>query len=103
MVDINTVAEAHLKALTLDAAQGQRFLLMGPEFSASMVAHELREGFPEHAHRFPESTNERPPPHYGWDSSRAERVLRVKFQGLGETVRQAGEQILELEAKRDNK
>jgi len=38
MVDIDAVALAHVRAIEREAAQGCRFLLMGPEFSASAVA-----------------------------------------------------------------
>lgn len=67
MNDVWDTALAHVRALERDIAQGKRYFLVAHEWSSSMVAHILREQFPEHAHRIPESKNEKPDAHFGWD------------------------------------
>ncbi|GAA5885637.1 hypothetical protein JCM6882_007507 [Rhodosporidiobolus microsporus] len=100
-IDVSDVALAHLRAVErASVAAGQRYLVVGAEFSASAVAIAAREAFPEKKSRFPEPGGEKGhevPPHFEWDTSKVERDLGIKWKPLEQTVKEALEQVFELE------
>ena len=53
LVDVRDIADLHLRAMTQDAAAGQRFIGAGPFFWMSDVAAVLRERVPQLARRVP--------------------------------------------------
>ncbi|GAA5925218.1 hypothetical protein JCM1841_004688 [Sporobolomyces salmonicolor] len=107
MVDIADVAAAHVAALERPAAAGNRYLVAAPgDVTGASVARLLRELFPDQAGRFPDpegvaaGEEEEEVEHWRWDTARAERDLGMRWKSLKETVREAAEQVLELERKR---
>jgi nucleoside-diphosphate-sugar epimerase len=53
IVDARDVALAHVKALTIDAAQGQRFICTGEPLTMMELSNTLREAVPERAKKLP--------------------------------------------------
>lgn len=53
VVDVRDVADAHVRALTVAAAAGERFLIAGETLSLADFAAILRRRFPERAGRLP--------------------------------------------------
>ncbi|GAA5963332.1 hypothetical protein JCM21900_002041, partial [Sporobolomyces salmonicolor] len=104
MVDISDVAAAHVAALERPAAAGNRYLVAAPgDVTGARVARLLRELFPDQAGRFPDpegvaaGEEEEDVEHWRWDTARAERDLGMRWKSLKETVREAAEQVFELE------
>ena len=53
VIDVRDVAEAHLRALTSEEAEGERFLLCESVISMTEVAEILRRNFPDYADKVP--------------------------------------------------
>jgi len=53
VVDVRDVADAHVQALSVAAAAGERFLIAGEALSLADITAILRRRFPEHAGRLP--------------------------------------------------
>ncbi|GAA5830714.1 hypothetical protein JCM11251_001052 [Rhodosporidiobolus azoricus] len=101
MIDVSDVALAHLRAVEHHpTTAGQRYFVVGAEFSASAVAIAARKAFPDKEERFPKPGGEKGhewPPHFEWDTSKAERDLGIRWKPLEQTVKEALEQVFELE------
>lgn len=53
VVDVRDVADAHLRAMTVADAAGERFLIAGETLSIADIASVLRRAFPAHAAKLP--------------------------------------------------
>jgi dihydroflavonol-4-reductase len=53
LVDVRDVADAHLRAMTVPAAAGERFIAAGRFLSVREIADVLREAFPQYARKLP--------------------------------------------------
>lgn len=101
-VDVRDVALAHLRAYEVPEAGGERFFLCRGNFSYQMMADILREKIPELRDRVPIG---KPGSGFGGvelykpDSSKAQKILGIKFRDLEETVVDAARSLLELEKK----
>ncbi|ORY92558.1 NAD-P-binding protein [Leucosporidium creatinivorum] len=99
MNDVSDIALCHLRALERPVAAGKRYLTIAHEFSSSQVAHLLHQLFPEQSHRFPPTKNEPPAPHFWWDTKSTEVDLGIEWKSLEQTIKEAGQQIFELEKR----
>ncbi|KAL2005183.1 hypothetical protein VTN00DRAFT_3033 [Thermoascus crustaceus] len=101
-VDVRDVALAHLRAYEVPEAGGERFFLCRGNFSYQMMADILREKIPELRDRVPIG---KPGSGFGGvelykpDSSKAQKILGIKFRDLEEPVVDAARSLLELEKK----
>lgn len=104
-VDVRDVALAHLRAYEIPEAGNQRFFLCKGNFSYQMMCDILREKIPELRDRVPIG---KPGSGFGGvelyktDSSKAQKVLGIKFRDLDETVADAARSFLDLEKKSGN-
>ncbi|GAA5978146.1 hypothetical protein JCM11641_006638 [Rhodosporidiobolus odoratus] len=99
-VNVLDCARAHVEAI--ERAHTNRYLLIGGDNDYLEIARYLREEFPAQAHRIP--TRGTPlGPHWGYDCSPAKEELGMVFTNLRTTVKQAGEQIFEIEKTEGNK
>ncbi|KAF6800137.1 NAD-dependent epimerase dehydratase [Colletotrichum musicola] len=96
--DVRDVAEALVRTIETPGAGGERFIVGGP-FDWQTAADVIREEFPEVKSRVPEGR-----PGYGKieevyaiDSSKAEKVLGLKYSPLNVTIKDAVRQLLEIE------
>ncbi|KAK8042181.1 hypothetical protein PG993_006704 [Apiospora rasikravindrae] len=89
-VDVRDVALAHLRALTVPEAGGNRFYLVGAHFSNQHVAAAVARNFPELRDRLPvdigEELDDLPADVYGFDNGKSRRVLGIEYKGLEESV-----------------
>ncbi|GAA6007722.1 hypothetical protein JCM10207_004853 [Rhodosporidiobolus poonsookiae] len=101
MVSVSDVALAHLRAVERsDVAAGQRYFLVGDEFTGAAAVRAARRVFPKLAEegRFPEPADESEEKmHWRWDVSKTERELGIEWMSLEQTVKEALEQVLELQ------
>ncbi|EHK25846.1 uncharacterized protein TRIVIDRAFT_32650 [Trichoderma virens Gv29-8] len=94
--DVREVSAAHLLALEVPAAGGQRFWV-GQSLRWQTVVDVAREQFPELRSRLPEGKPGWVEDAYGVDGSKAERVLGLKYLTLRETIRDTFAQLLSAE------
>lgn len=89
-VDVRDVAIAHVRALEVPEAGGQRFIICGDEhFSRQIIVDILRKNFPEFHDRIPvgqPGVELHGGIHYRAVNSRAKEVLGIKFRTLEESV-----------------
>ncbi|KAF6834338.1 NAD-dependent epimerase dehydratase [Colletotrichum plurivorum] len=96
--DVRDVAEALIRAIETPVAGGERFIV-GGHFDWQTAADVIREEFPEVKGRIPEGR-----PGYGKieevydiESSKAEKVLGLKYTPLNVTLKNAVRQLLDVE------
>jgi nucleoside-diphosphate-sugar epimerase len=96
--DVRDVAEAHVRALEVPEAGGQRFFIVGGYFSNKRLADTIRASHPSLATKLPSEDvpDDMPPDGYGWDNSRSRRVLGLRYRGLGECVADTVGSILKI-------
>jgi len=97
-VDVRDVALAHVRALTVPEAGGNRFYMVGEFFSNARIAEIIRKAFPQLEEKFPpaeEVKDDFPADHWKFDSSKARRVLGVEYTGLEKSVRDTVQSMLE--------
>ncbi|OTA98244.1 hypothetical protein M426DRAFT_326153 [Hypoxylon sp. CI-4A] len=92
-IDVRDVATAHLRALAVPEAGGNRFYIIGGHFSNWRVANVIRNSFPELADRLPplDGEDDLPADVYKFDNSKSKKVLGLEYTSLeksvGDTVR----------------
>ncbi|KAL9479525.1 hypothetical protein ACSS6W_004311 [Trichoderma asperelloides] len=94
--DVREVSAAHLLALEVPSAGGQRFWV-GQSLRWQTVVDVAREEFPELITRLPEGRPEWIEDAYGVDGSKAEKILGVKYLTLRVTLRDTFAQLLVAE------
>jgi len=89
-VDVRDLALAHVKAMELSAADGQRFFVTAGYFSNKEISEIIRKHFPEYHDKLP--TPETPGGDYPkagvykYDNSKAVKVLGLKWRTLEESI-----------------
>jgi NADPH-dependent methylglyoxal reductase len=94
--DSREVAEAHVRALEVPEAAGQRFWV-GQGFQWQEALDVLREVEPQIKDRLPVGKPGFREDVYKVDGSKAERVLGIKYRTLGETIKDTFDQLLYAE------
>jgi NADPH-dependent methylglyoxal reductase len=94
--DVREVSAAHLLALEVPSAGGQRFWV-GQSLRWQTVVDIGREEFPELKTRLPEGKPGWIEDAYGVDGSKAEKVLGLKYLTIRETIRDTFTQLLAAE------
>ncbi|KAK7754605.1 methylglyoxal reductase (NADPH-dependent) gre2 [Diatrype stigma] len=97
-VDVRDVTLAHVRALMLPGAGGNRFYVVGGHYSTKRVADIIRSRYPELAAKLPpaEVEDDFPDDVYGFDNSKSRQVLGLEYRGLEESVVDTVESILKL-------
>ncbi|WFC97296.1 hypothetical protein MYAM1_000005 [Malassezia yamatoensis] len=105
-VDVRDLAKAQVKAMGMEKANGQRFVLCGYYIDLQLVVDYLREEFPQHRDTIPignTGVRNQPGPVAKLDVSKAEEVLGMTWipwkKTYGDLVRQLW-QMKEEEEKR---
>jgi nucleoside-diphosphate-sugar epimerase len=96
-VDVRDVALAHLRAMTVPAAGGHRFYVVGGHFSNAMIAGVVRTSFPQLADRLPpgELVDDLPGDVYRFDNSKSKKVLGLEYTELEKSVVDTVQSILD--------
>lgn len=99
-VDVRDVALAHVKAIEVPEAGGQRFFVTAGYFSNKQVADVIRETHPELESKLPSKDlpSDFPQNVYGYDNKKSLEVLGLKYRSLKETVSDTVSSLLEVGA-----
>ena len=97
-VDVREVALAHVRALTVSRAGGNRFYVVGGHFSTKRVADIIRSSYPDLAGKLPpaEAKDDFPDDVHGFDNRRSREVLGLDYRSLKDSVRDTVDSILAL-------
>lgn len=87
-VDVRDVALAHVRAIEVPEAGGQRFFVTAGFFSNKKIVDIVRETQPELESKLPakDSPDDFPDKIYGIDNKKSLEVLGLKYRPLKETV-----------------
>jgi nucleoside-diphosphate-sugar epimerase len=82
--DVRDVAAAHVKALDVPEASGQRFFVVGSYFSNKMIADIIRESHPEMESKLPpvDSADDMPAEIYGFNNEKSRDILGISYRDL---------------------
>jgi nucleoside-diphosphate-sugar epimerase len=96
-VDVRDVALAHLQALRVFEAGGNRFYVIGGHFCNKQIADIIQQRFPELADRLPAGAeSDLPSDVYNFDNSKSREVLGLRYKSLEESVVDTVQSILDL-------
>lgn len=98
-VDVRDVALAHVRALSVPEAGGNRFYLVGEFFSNPRLAQIIRAEFPQLADRLPpaDTKDDLPDDHWQFDTTKSKKVLGLDYVGLEKSVRDTVQSMLARE------
>ncbi|KIW47875.1 uncharacterized protein PV06_00531 [Exophiala oligosperma] len=86
-VDARDVALAHVKAMEVPEAGGNRFLCTAGYVSNGEIASIMKKNFPALADKLPtDLKSDRPEDVYGFDNSRSKKVLGIEYRKLEDSV-----------------
>jgi len=99
-VDVRDVALAHVKAIEVPDAGGQRFFVTAGYFSNKEIVDIVRESHPELESKLPpkDSPNDFPEDIYGIDNSKSLQILGLKYHTLKQTVSDTVDSLLTVGA-----
>jgi nucleoside-diphosphate-sugar epimerase len=98
-VDVRDVAMAHLRALTVLEAGGNRFYVVGGHFSNKMIADVIRDEFPALRGKLPaDAVDDLPEDVYQFDNMKSRKMLGLEYAKLRECVVDTVQSILDREA-----
>ena len=97
--DVRDLALAHVRALEVPAAGGQRFFVTEGYYSYKNVVESVRKSHPEMAARLPKALqDDLPADIYGFDNSRTQKVLGIQFRSLDECIADTVTSLVKLGA-----
>ncbi|PYH94495.1 NAD(P)-binding protein [Aspergillus ellipticus CBS 707.79] len=86
-VDVRDIALAHVRAMEIPEAAGNRFFITAGHFDMKEVAEIAKKNFPEYADKLPaELISDKPNPLYDFDNSRSREVLGLEYMPLETSV-----------------
>ncbi|RAL11647.1 SDR family oxidoreductase [Aspergillus homomorphus CBS 101889] len=97
-VDVHDVALAHVRAIEVPEAGGQRFFTTAGLFSNKNLLDVVRESFPELEDKLPskDTPSDLPQDVYGYDNKKSIDVLGIHYRPLKETVVDTVKSILSV-------
>ncbi|KXG54099.1 NAD-dependent epimerase/dehydratase [Penicillium griseofulvum] len=95
-VDVRDVALAHVRAIEVPEAGGERFFVTAGYFSNKELADIMRETHPQLESKLPpaDSPSDFPENIYGIDNTKSKKVLGLNYRPLKQTVSDAVDSIL---------
>lgn len=99
-VDVRDVALAHVRAIEVPEAGGQRFLVTAGHYSNKDIADIIREAYPQLESKLPpkDAPSDMPADVYGIDNSKSTGVLGLKYLPLKESVSDTVKSLLAVGA-----
>ncbi|CEL01244.1 Putative Flavonol reductase/cinnamoyl-CoA reductase [Aspergillus calidoustus] len=96
-VDVRDVALAHVRAIEVPEAGGQRFFVTAGLYANKDIVDIVRDAYPELEDRLPPKTDARDVPDdvYSYDNSKSTQVLGIKYHSLKESVVDTVKTLLE--------
>ncbi|OTB15194.1 hypothetical protein K445DRAFT_301204 [Daldinia sp. EC12] len=97
-VDVRDVARAHLKAITVPEAGGNRFYIVGGHFSNKRIVDSIRKSYPKFGERLPpeDAPDDFPADVYGFNNGKSVKLLGLDYNSLEESVKDTVQSILDL-------
>lgn len=96
-VDVRDVALAHLRAMTVPKAGGNRFYIVGGHFSNKQIADIIREKFPSLADRLPaDAVDDLPDDVFRFNNSKSRELLGIDYTSLEKCIHDTAGSILAL-------
>jgi nucleoside-diphosphate-sugar epimerase len=97
-IDVRDLAEAHVQAIEVQEAGGQRFLTTAGYFSNKRIADAIRETHPELENKLPpkDLKDDLPADIYRADNSKSVKVLGLKYRPLNESIKDTVTSIKEV-------
>jgi nucleoside-diphosphate-sugar epimerase len=99
-VDVRDVALAHVRAIEVPEAGGQRFFVTAGHFANYDLVNLVRELHPELEAKLPpkEASSDLPSDIYGYDNKKSVKVLGIKYRSLKESVADTVKSLLAIGA-----
>ncbi|KAH7361355.1 dihydroflavonol-4-reductase [Pyrenochaeta sp. MPI-SDFR-AT-0127] len=98
-VDVRDVALAHVRAMEVPEAAGQRFLAAAGPYSNGEIARLIKENFPELIDKLPEQINTPNVSHtFVVDNTPMKQILGIPFKPLEDCVVDTVKSLLEVKA-----
>ncbi|KAJ5081744.1 hypothetical protein NUU61_010008 [Penicillium alfredii] len=99
-VDVRDVALAHVRAIEVPEAGGQRFFVTGGYFSNKEIVDIIREAHPNFEPKLPpkDSPSDFPADIYGINNKKSLEVLGIKYRSLEQTVSDTVDSLLAVGA-----
>ncbi|KAI1137598.1 NAD(P)-binding protein [Hypoxylon sp. FL0543] len=96
-VDVRDVALAHVRAMKVREAGGNRFYVVGGHFSNKRIADVIRNTYPQLAGLLPpeDAHDDLPADVYNFDNSKSKKILGLEYVGLEESVKDTVQSILD--------
>ncbi|KAI1422727.1 hypothetical protein F5Y12DRAFT_786539 [Xylaria sp. FL1777] len=86
-VDVRDVALAHLRAMTVPKAGGNRFYIVGGHFSNKQIADIIRDKFPLLARRLPaDAVDDLPDDVYSFNNGKSRELLGIEYTSLEKSI-----------------
>ncbi|KAI0172965.1 ketoreductase [Hypoxylon sp. FL1284] len=96
-VDVRDVARAHLRAMTVPEAGGNRFYIVGGHFSNKRIADVIRDSFPDLAPLLPKDVeDDLPADVFGFDTTKSRTILGLEYTSFEKSVKDTVQSILDL-------
>ncbi|PYH99623.1 NAD(P)-binding protein [Aspergillus ellipticus CBS 707.79] len=97
-VDVRDVALAHVRAIEVPEAGGQRFFIASGTYSNKHLADVVREAFPELKDKLPpkDIPTDMPADIYGFDNKKSIKVLGIQYRSLEQSVTDTAKSLLSI-------
>ncbi|KAI1472192.1 ketoreductase [Daldinia caldariorum] len=97
-VDVRDVARAHLRAITVPEAGGNRFYIVGGHFSNKRIVDSIRKWYPKFEGLLPpeNAPDDFSDGVYTFNNSKSVKVLGLEYTSLEKSVKDTVESILDL-------
>jgi nucleoside-diphosphate-sugar epimerase len=98
-VDVRDVALAHVRAMEVPDAGGQRFFVTAGHYSNKDIADIIREAYPELVSKLPaDATSDMPADIFQVDNSKTTELLGLKYRPLKQSVADTVKSLLAVGA-----
>ncbi|KAE8390787.1 NAD(P)-binding protein [Aspergillus alliaceus] len=97
-VDVHDVALAHVRAIEVSEAGGQRFFLVAGLYTNKDLADIIRETYPQLEDKLPpkDSPSDLPGDVYGYNNKKSIEVLGIQYRSLKDSVADTVKSLLEV-------
>ncbi|GMG09248.1 unnamed protein product [Aspergillus oryzae var. brunneus] len=99
-VDVHDVALAHVRAIEVSEAGGQRFFLVSGSYANKDLADIIRDAYPQLEEKLPpkDSASDMPANVYGYNNKKSIEVLGIQYRSLKESVVDTVKSLLQVGA-----
>lgn len=98
--DVRDVAMAHVRALEVPEAGGERFLITGGHYSNKIIADTIRQNYPHLSSKLPpveEIKDDTPSDIYGYNNDKSRLILGLEYRSIHDCIKDTISSLLVLE------